>query len=245
MIQQTLHSPFTGIVTPINAELQRLQKPINRVGTSFPLFFLALFELDNPKVSVSSTHGLDIPALIVRAQRGDSEAVGVLYQTFVQPIYRYIMYRVSTTADAEDLTAEVFVKMVEGIPTYQITGAPFEAWLYRIAAARVADFFRRTMRRPQTDLPETLSTDDPLPEERVVNRQELERLRKAVRQLSEEHQAILVLRFVERKSHEEVAVILSKSVTAVKSAQHRALSQLASLMEQNGKRRHYLRGSHE
>ncbi|MBC7814045.1 MAG: hypothetical protein H7175_23025 [Burkholderiales bacterium] len=63
--------------------------------------------------------------------------------------------------------------------------------------------------------------------------------------MSEEHQSILILRFVERKSHEGVAAILDKSVTAVKSAQHRALAQLASLLEQTGKRRHYLRGSHE
>ena len=245
MIQQTIYNPFNGIVRSINADLSRLQKPTNRVGKSFPLFFLALFELDNPQSSIISSHGLDIPAQIIRAQQGDAEAVATLYRTFAQPIYRYVFYRVSTSADAEDLTAEVFVKMVEGLPSYQITGAPFEAWLYRIAAARVADFFRRTMRRPQVELPETLSTDDLLPEERVLKRQELERLRAAVRQLSEEHQSILVLRFVERKSHEEVAAILGKSVTAVKSAQHRALSQLASLLEHTGKRRHYLRGSHE
>lgn len=245
MISQTLYNPFVGALRQLSVDLRRLYCPSRKVFMSFPLYIVALFEFDNPVDGVQPAQALDIPDLIVSAQKGNSEAVATLYQTFAQPIYRYILYRVPTVADAEDLTAEVFVKMVEGLPGYQITGAPFEAWLYRIAAARVADFFRRTMRRPQTELPETLSTEDPLPEEHILKRQELERLRAAVRQLSEEHQSILVLRFVERKSHEEVAAILEKSVTAVKSAQHRALSQLASLLEQTGKRRHYLRGSHE
>jgi len=232
MISQTWYDPFEGALRQLTADLRRLYRPKRKVLMAFPLYIVALFELDNPDDGAHPTHALDIPALIVSAQQGKSEAVAALYQTFAQPIYRYILYRVPTVSDAEDLTAEVFVKMVEGLPKYQITGAPFEAWLYRIAAARIADFFRRASRRPQTELPETLSTDDPLPEESVLNRQELERLRAAVRQLSEEHQSILILRFVERKSHEEVAAILDKSVTAVKSAQHRALSQLASLLEQ-------------
>jgi len=245
MIHQTLNNPTIGAIGQFDAYLRRSHRPNRRTLMSFPISIVALFELDNPDDGLQSTLVLDIPALIVRAQRGDGEAVGVLYQTFAQPIYRYVLYRVPTTADAEDLTAEIFVKMVEGLPSYQITGAPFEAWLYRIAAARVADFFRRNARRPQSELFDTLATDDLAPEDHVQKGQELERLRAAVRQLSDEHQSILILRFVERKSHEEVAEILDKSVTAVKSAQHRALSQLASLLDQTNKRRHYLRGSHE
>lgn len=183
--------------------------------------------------------------IIQRAQRGDREAISQLYQTHAQQIYRYIAYRVQSDADAEDLTAEVFVKMVEGIRSYRITGAPFEAWLYRIASARIIDFRRRVRRRPQTELTEVLSSGDSTPEERMLEQQEIETLRQALSGLTDEQQGILVLRFIERKSHQEVADILGKSVSAVKSIQHRALTQLASRLGSDAKVRHYLRGSYD
>lgn len=179
---------------------------------------------------------------IQRAKKGDTEAVGVLYQQHVPAIYRYIAYRVPTSTDAEDLTAEVFLKMVEGLPGYQPRGAPFEAWLYRIAAARVADFYRR--KKQVSELSETITDSKPLPEEALQQSQELDMLRGVLRRFSEDDQNILILRFVERKSHKDVADILGKSVTAVKSAQHRALIQLAALFGEE-KVRHYLRGEHE
>jgi RNA polymerase sigma-70 factor (ECF subfamily) len=183
--------------------------------------------------------------LVDRALRGDRDAIAALYQQYVQAIYRYVSYRVPEDAAADDLTAEVFLRMVEGLPHYQQNGAPFEAWLYRIAAARVADFYRAQSRHPQ----EALSDAEPdraiSPEGFLQDEEEQAELRAALRQLSEEHQDILLLRFVERKSHTEVAHLLGKSVTAIKSAQHRALSRLGELMGSNGKMRHYLRGSDE
>jgi RNA polymerase sigma-70 factor (ECF subfamily) len=176
---------------------------------------------------------------------GDSEAVAALYEAYAQPIYRYIANRVSSPRDAEDLTAEVFVKMVEGLPAYRLTGAPFEAWLYRIAAARIIDYRRRSNRRPQVALADTLADQSPLPEEEAQQRQEVERLRGALRQLNDEQQTVLLLRFVERKSHDEVAAILGKSTTAVKSIQHRALTQLVGLLGSTEKVRHYLRGQRD
>jgi RNA polymerase sigma-70 factor (ECF subfamily) len=163
----------------------------------------------------------------------------------VQAIYRYVSYRVSEEAAADDLTAEVFLRMVEGLPHYQQNGAPFEAWLYRNAAARVADFYRAQSRHPQEALSDTEPDRAISPEGFLQDEEEQTELRAALRQLSEEHQDILLLRFVERKSHTEVALLLGKSVTAIKSAQHRALSRLAELMGSNGKMRHYLRGSDE
>lgn len=186
-----------------------------------------------------------IHQLVRRAQQGDREAISELYRTYVQKIYRYIAYRVSTDADAEDLTAEVFLKMVEGIRTYRVTGAPFEAWLYRIASARIIDYRRRMRRHPQTELNEGFSTGDASPEESMLAQQELDVLRQALIGLSEEQQSILVLRFIERKSHQEVAGILDKSVSAVKSIQHRALTQLATRLGSESKVRHYLRGSRD
>lgn len=180
--------------------------------------------------------------LVGRAQQGDTSAIEALYQRYAQSVYRYIYYRVSSTADAEDLTAEVFVKMVEGLPKYRFTGAPFEAWLYRIAAARVIDHRRRGRRRPQAELTEAMADNAALPEEEIQHAQEVETLRQAFSQFNDEEQTLLILRFVERKSHQEVADILGKSPAAVKSMQHRTLIRLAALLGSEEKVRHYLRG---
>jgi RNA polymerase sigma-70 factor (ECF subfamily) len=168
----------------------------------------------------------------------------MLYQLHVQKIFRYVVCRVPSNADAEDVTAEVFVNMVEGLPTYNVTDVPFEAWLYRIAASRVADFYRRSNRRAHEDLSENLHDSTPLPEELIQQNQALDRLRGALRQLPDEYQTILIMRFVERKSHAEVAQLIGKTVPAVRNAQHRALIRLSELLDTD-KVRHYLRASHE
>lgn len=185
---------------------------------------------------------VDTLDILQRAQRGDSEAITALYQAHVASIYRYIAYRVPSEADAEDLTAEVFVKMVEGLPNYQVTGAPFAAWLYSIASARVIDFRRRAARRPQTELDEMLSSDEATPEAHLQAREEVSALRGALGRLSDEQQQVLVLRFIERRSHADVAVVIGKTESAVKSIQHRALVQLAALLGSKDKVKHYLRG---
>ncbi len=186
-----------------------------------------------------------IDQVIRRAQKGDRDAVAILYETYRQVIYRYVAYRVSSPRDAEDLTAEVFVKMVEGLPTYRVTNAPFEAWLYRIASARVVDYRRRNNRRQVIELSENLTDQKPSMEDDALLHQEFEELRNALQQLSDDHQLILILRFVEGKTHEEVAAIIGKSLGAVKSAQYRALLHLVQLLGSAVKVRHYLRGSRD
>ena len=181
--------------------------------------------------------------LIARAQQRDRDAIAELYRRYVQAIARYIAYRVSDEALVEDLTAEVFLRMVEALPHYRVTGAPFEAWLYRIAAARIADHYRQAERHPQHDLSDGLHAGAPSLEGSVEQREELETLRAAMQQLTVEQQTILVLRFVERRSHGEVARILGKSPEAVATAQHRALKQLARLVGTDKTDRHYLRGT--
>lgn len=181
--------------------------------------------------------------LISRAQAGDSQAVSALYQRYVDKITRYVSYRLSDPMLIEDVIADVFLAMVESLPRYTPTGAPFEAWLYRIAEGKVADHYRQQERRPQTDLGDWLESDQPPVELNIQQAEEFETLRQALGQLNEEHQLILILRFVERKSHDEVAQILDKSPGAVATAQHRALKQLAKLLGTEKDTRHYIRGS--
>jgi len=231
-----------GCVTVPAGERLWYQIAKRRARMDLPLLFAAFFRPDELAEARKLAEAIDIQQLVQRAKAGDGEAVAILYRLFSGAIYRYMAFRAPTLTDAEDLTAEVFIRMVEGLPSYQVTEVPFEAWLYRIAAVRVADFYRQLGRRPETDLTETMIDDEPLPEEQIAQQQAFEALRKALHQLSDEYQTILLLRFVERKSHEEVARILNKSMTAVKSAQHRALNQLTTLLGADQKIRHYLRG---
>jgi RNA polymerase sigma-70 factor, ECF subfamily len=186
----------------------------------------------------------DVSRLVQQAQRGNREAVTSLYHLFAPKIFRYLVRRLPTTEDAEDVMGEVFVGMVEGLAAYKDTGAPFEAWLYRIASNRTIDFYRRTRRNQNEELSDLLRADEDLPEEQIITNQNLEAMRAAIQQLPEEHQTILVLRFIERKTHDEVAQILGKSASAIRTAQFRALSQLSELLGQT-KARHYFRGSYE
>jgi RNA polymerase sigma factor (sigma-70 family) len=101
--------------------------------------------------------------LIEQAQGGDRAALGELYRRHADVIYRYICMHVGDPVVAEDLTAEVFLNMLQGLRGYRYTGAPFMAWLYRIAHARTVDHWRRVGRRQETTLPEGLAAtgDDP------------------------------------------------------------------------------------
>jgi RNA polymerase sigma-70 factor (ECF subfamily) len=176
---------------------------------------------------------MDEPTLVQRACRMEGAAISTLYRRHVQAIYRYIYYRVSDELAAEDLTAEVFLRAVEGLPNYEPRGAPFEAWLYRIAQARVADYFRKGQRERTVEIREDWPSDEsPLSigVERSFRREEL---RQAINQLTPDQQQVIILKFVEGLSNAEVAQILNKTEGAVKSLQHRALNALHRLVKRS------------
>jgi RNA polymerase sigma-70 factor (ECF subfamily) len=202
-------------------------------------FLIIAMTLDGPEDDTP-----DVSNLVLQAQRGNREAVTSLYRLFAPKMFRYLVRRLPTTEDAEDVMGEVFVGMVEGLPTYKATGVPFEAWLYRIASNRTIDFYRRTKHIQGEELSDLISSDEDLPEDQMISRQSLEAMRSAIQQLPEDYQTILILRFVERKTHDEVARLLGKSATAIRTAQFRALSQLSEILGHT-KARHYIRGRYE
>lgn len=185
----------------------------------------------------------DLVTVVERAKTGDEGAISTLYERFVTRIYRYIRYRVPDD-EAEDLTADVFVAMVKQIKHYQATTVPFEAWLFQIASNLIASFYRQHYRTSHVELTEQLAETEDSAEETLLDEQELERVRELIQTLPDEQQQVLVLRFVERMSHEEVAQILNKKASTVKSIQHRALKHLSELLKTK-KMRHYLRGHHD
>ncbi len=162
--------------------------------------------------------------LVVQAIGGDGDAFGVLYGRYQDAIYRYIFVRTGNTAEAEDLTEDVFVRAWEALPNYRPSQHPFKSWLYRIAHNLIVDHHRR--RKPVGLADEDLQGDPvmfSLPEEVVELNQETHVLTNAIQRLNEEEQLVIVLRFVEGLSHREVAAVLGKSEAASRVIQHRAL----------------------
>jgi RNA polymerase sigma-70 factor (ECF subfamily) len=181
--------------------------------------------------------------LVRRAQGGDSEAFGVLYTLYLDPIYRYVYYRVDGAATAEDLTEEVFVRAWEALPSYRMQTSPFKSWLYRIAHNLVIDHRRK--QRPTTIDDGALQrmSDPSAPLEQIVfNVQNTEALLEAVRQLDEEEQQVVILRFVEGLPHKEVAEIIRKSEEASRVIQHRAIQRLQRTLADREKSHDYYPG---
>lgn len=169
--------------------------------------------------------------LIQRAQNRDKEAVGMLYDAYAPVVFRYVSYRVESDMVAEDLTADVFLRMLHALPQYQFTGAPFGAWLFRIANNRVADFYRETKARWTEAIPDDYKIDDTDPLNRLAKEEERRHLRRALQALSEDFQNIILLRFMKEMSYGEVATVIGKSEGAVRVMQHRALKALAAELE--------------
>lgn len=173
--------------------------------------------------------------LITRAQRGDTEAFAGLYRAHVQAIFRYVYHRVNDRALAEDITGDVFIKAIEGLPKFQDTGTPFLAWLYRIAHARVVDYYRQQDRRPSEsdvdDEPVAVEVDM---DEQLLRHQAADILREAIAALTDDQQQVIILRFIEGHRIETVATLLNKNANAIKALQHRALRALAARLERSG-----------
>lgn len=174
--------------------------------------------------------------LIALAQRGDADAFAELYRANVQAIYRYIAHRVNDPQLAEDITGDVFIRALEALSSYQEQGRPFIAWLYRVAHARVVDYYRRTGRRPiETDLDD----EEPTPvvtdlDTAMIRRQAAAALREAITHLTGDQQQVVILRFIEGYRIEMVAQIMGKQPNAVKALQHRALRALAGRLQRSG-----------
>jgi RNA polymerase sigma-70 factor, ECF subfamily len=168
--------------------------------------------------------------LVARACQGDTAAFGDLYERLLDDIYRYVYYRVSNQQDAEDLAETVFLKAWQGLSNYKPEGAPFMAWLYRIAHNTVVDHYRTNK------TPEPLADHPYLPDEResveaqVLSRTEIEQLTTKLQEMTPIHQEVLILRFINGLSPAETAAALDKSNGAVRVLQHRALKELQALM---------------
>jgi RNA polymerase sigma-70 factor, ECF subfamily len=168
-----------------------------------------------------------VRGLVERAQRGDRAALEELYLLHFDRIYSYLHMSVGSRHDAEDLTTQTFVKMLEAIGRFQWRSVPFSAWLFRIAHNLAIDHFRANRRwQPEEEVPEVVNGEESSAEEQALASLGQTSMLALIDRLSPEQRQVLTLKFVFRFSNAETASILAKSEGAVKSLQHRALASL-------------------
>lgn len=186
---------------------------------------------DPPGGSVTSVGQDEDAVLAVRASGGDPGAFGLLYDRHVAAIYRYVYYRVRDDAEAEDLTSEVFMRALRAMPRYEPRQA-FLAWLYRIARNAVIDRARRGGRQVSfEDALEHPSVDQVVvPDAELLAHAESDALRRALKLLTPLQQEIIVLRFLEGYSTQEIARLVGKREGTVRGIQFRAIGALRQLI---------------
>jgi len=189
---------------------------------------LSVIQGDNTRAEDPDEQGL-----LERASRADPEALGALYDRYVDRIYNYIYHRVGQADLAEDLTSQVFARMLEAIREGRAWRTSFSGWIYRIAHNLVIDHYRRRGRAAFVELEEAspLLSDEADPLRKVEARLESEHLRAALGKLTEEQAEVIALRFLDEFSIAEVAAMMNKTEGAIKALQYRAVLALRRVMQ--------------
>src|SRR5258707_5209388 len=183
--------------------------------------------------AVARTSTDDLGRLVGLAQNGDREALEALYLLHFDRIYSYLHLSVGNRHDAEDLTTQTFLKMLESIGRFRWQSAPFSAWLFRIAHNLAMDHFRARRRwQPEEDVPEAPGSEEPSAELEAMQSIGRESMLELIEKLSPEQQQVLTLKFVFNFPNGDVAKILDKTEGAIKSLQHRALASLQKQLAQ-------------
>jgi len=176
----------------------------------------------------------DIPTedrLLERARRGDSDAIMEIYEQYFPPVYQFIRLRVDEAQLAEDLTSEVFLKLVTALRGRNAPRQSLRGWIFRVARNVMHTHFGKERRYPIVTLKEwTPAPADDEPEVQFIRSLNLERARHALRMLNAEQQEVLILRFGQKLNLKATAEVMGKSVSAIKSLQFRAVNTLRQLL---------------
>ncbi len=177
----------------------------------------------------------EVVALVARAQAGDAEAFGLIYDRYVGLIYRYIYYRVGSQQLAEDLTSETFLRALRRITTFTWQGRDVGAWFVTIARNLVTDHYKSSRYKLEITTHDLVSTagdspDEGTPEDEVLTALTNSTLLQAVKSLNPEQQECIVLRFLQGLSVSETAQAMGKNEGAIKALQYRAVRSLGRLL---------------
>jgi RNA polymerase sigma-70 factor (ECF subfamily) len=174
----------------------------------------------------------DVVELVGRAQSGDAEAFGSLYDRYVDVVYRYVYYRVSNKSLTEDMVSETFLRALRRITSFSWQGRDFGAWLVTIARNLIADHFKSSRYKLEVTTGEMLDADKATdgPENEVLDNLTNVTLLGAVKMLGAEQQECVVLRFLQGFSVSETALAMGKTDGAIKALQYRAVQSLKRLL---------------
>ncbi|GLY53871.1 sigma-70 family RNA polymerase sigma factor [Lentzea sp. NBRC 102530] len=171
--------------------------------------------------------------LVKAAQEGDTQAFGVLYDQYVDMVFRYVLFRVGgDRAFAEDVTSETFLRALRSIGSVSYQGRDVGAWFVTIARNIVFDHVKSSRYRLEVTTAELQDNREETsgPEQEVMTEATNAELLRCVSQLGDDQRDCIVLRFIEGKSVSEVAQIMDRNEGAVKALQHRAVRRLAQIL---------------
>ncbi|MGC5050178.1 ECF subfamily RNA polymerase sigma factor, BldN family [Micromonospora sp. DT48] len=178
----------------------------------------------------------EVWALVERAQAGEAEAFGLIYDRYVDTVFRFVYFRVGNRQLAEDLTSDTFLRALKRIGSFTWQGRDLGAWLVTIARNLVADHFKSGRYRLEVTTGDVLDADredrgpEGSPEAAVVEHITNVALLSAVKRLNPEQQECIVLRFLQGFSVAETARAMGKNEGAIKALQYRAVRALARLL---------------
>jgi RNA polymerase sigma-70 factor, ECF subfamily len=178
---------------------------------------------------------LELPKIIAQAQMGDPGAFGEIYGKYAGLILRYLYARLHDQEGAQDLTQEVFVRVIKGIGGFEYRGEKsFLGWLYTIANNVLIGQARRK-RAISTPLDESVEVVDPRGQEEVLSIYDRVSLQQAISQLTQDQQQVLTLKFFADLTNNEIAATIGRTEGAVKALQHRALQSLQQILAREGR----------
>ena len=168
-----------------------------------------------------------------RAQKGDAAAFAVLYEDYYDRIFRYVSFKTGNSLEAEDITAEVFVKMLESISSFKWQGYQFSSWLFRIAHNLIVDHFRKRGRRhivALDDAPAAATEYDPDLDRKLDVDMSMAPVQEAMKDLTDLQREVISLRFAAGLSVAETARAVGKKDNAVKALQHAGIKKLRGIL---------------
>jgi RNA polymerase sigma-70 factor (ECF subfamily) len=169
--------------------------------------------------------------LIERAREYDTQALAEIYDRYAEAIYRYLYRLLRDASEAEDLTSEVFLRLLQVLGTPKAPRERLQGWLYRVARNLAMDWFRREGARHTLELNEELVANGDSPSAAIEERQIHQRLTMALRRLTPSQQQVILLRFGEGLRIADVSRLMGKSEGAIRVLQHRAVKRLSKLLD--------------
>ncbi len=156
----------------------------------------------------------------------DPQAIGAVYDYYFQDVYRFVLYRLNDEGLAEDISGDVFLRLLEAVKKKRGPKKNIKSWLLSTASHMITDHLRRRYRRPTAEMPEDIVDRSDSPSQEFDRSHQNNLTREALQHLTPDQQTVLTLRFGQGYSLEETAAVMKKKSNAIKALQFRALAAL-------------------